>query len=73
MRILILLGAMIGSVYFYETYVDKEKLTQDLSTIDIEGTKQGIAELKDDAVFIYSVVGQMKENKNLDSQDESEQ
>ena len=73
MRILILLGAMIGSVYFYETYVDKEKLTQDLSTLDIGETKRDIVELKNDAVFLYNVVGQMKENKNIDSQDESQQ
>jgi len=73
MRILILLGVMVGSVYFYETYVDKEKLTQDLSTLDIEETKRDIVELKNDAVFLYNVVGQMKENKNIDSQDESQQ
>ena len=64
---------MVGSVYFYETYVDKEKLTQDLSTLDIEETKRDIVELKNDAVFLYNVVGQMKENKNIDSQDESQQ
>tara|TARA_R110002012_G_scaffold273737_1_gene459822 strand:- start:667 stop:888 length:222 start_codon:yes stop_codon:yes gene_type:complete len=73
MKILILLGVMVGSVYFYETYVDKVKLTQDLSTIDIERAKKGAAELKNDAVFLYNVVERMKENKSLDSQDESEQ
>tara|TARA_R110000824_G_scaffold88189_7_gene216922 strand:+ start:97 stop:318 length:222 start_codon:yes stop_codon:yes gene_type:complete len=73
MKILILLSVMVGSVYFYETYVDKEKLTQDLSTFDAEGTKQNIVELKDDAVFLYDVVGRMKENKNLKPQDETEQ
>jgi hypothetical protein len=80
MRILILLGVMVGSVYFYESYVDKDKLTQDLSTLDIEGTKRNIAEFKDEAVLLYGIIekhsktlDQIKENKNLDSQDESEQ
>ena len=59
MKILILLGVMVGSVYFYETYVDKAKLTQDLSTIDIERAKKGAGELTNDAVFLYNVVERM--------------
>tara|TARA_R100001594_G_scaffold125477_1_gene162539 strand:+ start:789 stop:1010 length:222 start_codon:yes stop_codon:yes gene_type:complete len=73
MRMLILLAIIIGSVYFYETYVDKEKLAQDIEAFDVEGTKQSALELKDDAVFLYKVVEQMRENKNIDDQRESEQ
>ena len=73
MRMLILLAIIIGSIYFYETYVDKEKLAKDIEAFDFESTKQGALELKDDAVFLYKVVGQMRENKNIDDQSESEQ
>ena len=73
MRMLILLAIIIGSVYFYETYVDKEKLAQDIEAFDVEGTKQSALELKYDAVFLYNVVEQMRENKNIDDQRESEQ
>jgi hypothetical protein len=73
MRMLILLAIIIGSIYFYETYVDKEKLAQDIEQFDVEAAKQTAVELKDDAVFLYKVVEQMKENKNIDDQRESEQ
>lgn len=73
MRMLVLIAIIIGSIYFYETYVDKEKLAQDIEAFDVEGAKQDAIELKEDAVFLYKVVEQMKENKKIDDQRESEQ
>lgn len=73
MRMLMMIAIIIGSIYFYETYVDKEKLAQDIEAFDVESAKQDAIELKEDAVFLYKVVEQMKENKKVDDQHESEQ